>query len=1157
MVDTGGIAEISAGASEYTALDFAVIALLEDLKHTIVLPKIGTWLRLFDEDQVKVPDAIRRRQNLAAGILGIWKLVSLPEDYQGQRDALHRFVWDETRDCAELKGLLKRYGHYLFNSYYYTLIGEFGQPGLVPAIPGETRPSSREAKGPLRSFIAKNKLPLHINEAYLDTYATLNLPLRAGITPRYVDLYKKGGKNSAWLVPNFLGDLAILEKREDYVHRHLCAIIGVLGGREKPQGAFILTCAIPGELDDKDCEKLDKLISDSWNSAAPFGEIHSGVTRTTRSIVGCLEWAGGSYGSVPLAEETQQIEERIKQCLADMVPRGAYGLRGAFYDADRRLCQLAALNSEGLQQTLDCQFPTSAWLDPELVKEEVVASSELVKKEAVAHPELQINTIKLRQICQSLETLSSRAASRESRKNAFDDLMKRGSWRGIVGSIYPDVEQETLMTSLLLEGPLLPGQSEGMRALLFRSPVQINEEPVSEPETVSEFLKLSSDVLQKPALPGAANSTLARLQRIWNQSQGPEPQPADGPERDALIVQLANSLKRILGESSIRGILLLTESATYIPEFPQVEAAQDHVKTLAAFQDAFCSYPSFWMFETLCHSFSEDIEISALQVLIDNAGSSPPFRAMDQGYAVTRCSDDRIDGMVATAFTYLGIPVKRWLPRDTDLSQTNQRWQVPGEELELQRWLNDRYRDYLRDELKCGEDNKSISRAIGSGFQIKSIEVSESTGECVQMTIALEELGSSLQVNWRRVPTVDLAFCAFSVDSLCRKHAGVLSNLEETKIDTLEIDTLEADGSSRRISVRKHTPNSLGNLFQALHERSQTLRLGFQAGLSEKFQRFTHQALKAHAWIKYLFDVVPLSEVLGSIRAGKRISDRMLSLWISLASIVGFSKPDPIAERNLLRVANTMAPSFLRKLETAQLGAALLQVSLSAVLDATPASPLLDNDRRKHPEDYLLELVRLAVYVGIGEVFFLGNRIDWDSSISLLHKLMSAVKVIASFEVAGYSIVGQRNKIEHIVIVAVSNAIKHQVLYLQEECGLHGRKLSDLPQEFWIETISIRLNAGEQVLTIENVGTRATKEEFVSRFAERTKQASKRGTYDVLNAAVLDSWVTPGKIDLDARAIEGVDFDRLSSHSRELLTAASRYVVEVHLPNPFFERSVK
>jgi hypothetical protein len=1122
---------ISQGGAEYSALDFCVIALLEEVKHAVILPKINNeWRELF-VDYKNDPEKEREIRNLAAGLLGIWELAKLSEDRIGQREELGRFVWDTGHfDEGKLYLLLKRYGHYLFNSYYYTLLNEFGDEGLVPVIPGETRPSSESGQRRLSDFIKRSQIPLHLNETYLDTYSTLHLPLRAGITPRYLELYHTGdpGTKSS-RVPNFLGDLGILEKREDYFHRHLCAVISIFGKQGDRQGAFILTSAIPGALNGEDMKRLTNVITSSWD-IAPLANVHRDMSRTIRSISTHVKWTGQDDQTNTAGQEEEQLKANIQQSLASMGSEGAYVLRGAFYDDDRRLCQFAALNSEGIQRVLKCQFPTSPWLDPRAINR------------AGSDPnELLIDTERLENLCRAFEKLSLPGEENaEVRAEAFIHLTANDSLRGISDAIFPDAATNHWSAQdLTPDVVVLSGGSQNGRMLIFQDPSIGEDETRLDGGDLRGFGEWVHNALQRSELPGSRNSQLAHLQREWNKSQGRANESSNAESSAQPIRNLCNMFER----SAIRGIFILVDDTIFIPEFVQVgmPALNEMTAKHAAFRTAFCSYPSFWLFESVCHSLTEEIKISSLQAAGDLGGTSYPFRwSGDQtGYTVIRSTLPSIDSQVATAFTYMGVPIREWRPPGS-VTDEGDPWRMPSHESELQGWINARYRDYISDCLRMGDKYEAIRRAIGSndaGFRVASIEIPHFSSDSVEMKATLEGDTEPVHIKWRKVPTVDLAFCALSGESLCLKHAAVFSVPGNTKSGGLHVETIQANGEQ---VVPEAGSASLKALDQALYERSQTLRWGIQRGLLSKFILFNHEARTGLEMINRLFKV-PLTQSL-------RTQGRMVQ-------ILNHFLKTPLSQQN-------NDPSLIDEVELAKLGALILELSFGSVLGAPPAVPLLDISPSADAHRYLHEVIKLGVARGVSErTTSMGDNSRFTVSTARLLMTNLTDSIVSSMDLDLYGKTLAHSgpskwKSQEIIVVLISNAIKHMLVYLLNH--LDGpRELISLPIEFWKRAIGLRIDGKANCLTVENVGPPRDLEYFRSRFKDRAVKGTL-GTYAVLQATVEDTeaWGTgPGAIELQVRKLDGPPLrsKHVSENARSRLNISHLFIVRVHLPQNFLE----
>jgi|GEM_PF-3215624 hypothetical protein len=1131
------------GASEYSALDFEVIALLEEVKHAVIFPKIRKeWRELligYKED----PKKTRKKwaqQNLAAGLLGIWELAKLSESRDGQKDGLGDFAWGtEDFNEDELYELLTSYGHYLFNSYYYTLLTEFGDEGLVPVIPGETRPSSDQGQKALSKFIQSSKLPLHLNETYLDTYSTLHLPLRAGITPRYLQLYHTGNQlgPKSWRVANFLGDLGILEKREDYFHRHLCALIIILGERGDRQGAFILTSAIPDALSEHDMTRLNDVISTTWDFA-PLGNIHRDMTRTIRSTKSHLEWIGQSDHANLQGQEEEQLQTIIQQSLASMGPDGAYILRGAFYDDDRRLCQLAAMNSEGIQRVLECQFPTSPWLDPETIRP-VGLNSEKVS----------IDVAQLEDLCRMFEDLSSPGEDKSRlRIEAFARLTKRDSWRGILNAIFPEADKEGWTVASLTPDAHLVSDDDNQkgRMLIFRDPSVEENQREADLVDLTEFKRWAHRALQKSELRGSRNSELAHLQREWNRYQGRTKRGLDSEYTGSAREPLRN-LRNIFDRAAIRGLLVLVGYDTYVPQFLQkgMEETKEQAKKRAAFREAFCSYPSFWLFESVCHTFTEDFEILPLQLEQNSGVTTHPFRWVPKdeiGYSVIRSGEPSVDTLVATAFTYMGVPIREWL-ESNDSSPEYELWRIPDQESQLQGWVNTRYRDYVRDCLKRGEEYEPIKRALQSSdteFRVASIEIEQFDSDVVEMKVELEGVAQPEQIKWQKNSTVDFAFCAMAGESLCRKHAAVFSIPSKTKPNGLHVETIQANGQE---VVRDEDSGFMKALAQTLYERSQTLRWGVQRGLLSKFILFNHEARNGIEMINRLFRV-PLNQSLSATQG------RMLRLL------------NRFLRTPLTQQRNNNYDTLLEEVETAKVGASILELSFASVLGSPPLVPLLDINPRVDPSRYLHEVIKLGVARGVSELTTKSNdSLTASSARSLITNLTNSIVSNMEIELHHKTLAHggpAKWKSQEIIVVLVSNAIKHMLSYLLRH--LDGpQELVALPPEFWGQAIRFRLDANTNTLTTENIGPPRDIEFFHSQFQERAGKSTP-GTYAVLQTTVEDTeaWgLGSGTIELGVKKIGEARLPSklISERAQSRLAMSHLFMVRVHLPQHFLEET--
>jgi hypothetical protein len=149
-------------------------------------------------------------------------------------------------------------------------------------------------------------------------------------------------------------------------------------------------------------------------------------------------------------------------------------------------------------------------------------------------------------------------------------------------------------------------------------------------------------------------------------------------------------------------------------------------------------------------------------------------------------------------------------------------------------------------------------------------------------------------------------------------------------------------------------------------------------------------------------------------------------------------------------------------------------------------------------------------------------------------------------------------KSQEIIVVLVSNAIKHMLSYLLRH--LDGpQELVALPPEFWGQAMRFRLNANTNTLTIENIGPPRDIEFFRSQFQERAGKDTL-GTYAVLQTTVEDTeaWgLGSGTIELEVRKIgePRLRSKLISERAKSRLAMSHLFMVRVHLPQHFLEET--
>lgn len=1118
------LADAKAG---FTALDFAIITLLQIVKCEVVEPKIKRW-----QDNLDQPSQETTHHNLAAGFLTIWPQAEahvhlLGEDplTQTLQQKLSDFVWgkDTLLPKAELKRLLKDCGHILFNSYYYTLIQEFGERGLVPAIPGSTYPVDRDAYRKLQDFIQRSCLPLHVTGHYTDNYSTLLLPLRAGITPRLLQLYFAGIQDTpTWRIGNFLGDLAILHKREDFVHRHFCALIAAMGnpsdasgsprdvspGPSQQFGAYVLTSVIPNSFDKDDETTLAKVMLD-WTHA-PVQAIHSGLRRTIRGIHTQLQWTG--RGATGKSEASGgQIRETLREALENLSHDGAYLLRGQAYDSGHEVARMSAVNIEGLQRLLANQFPDGPWLDPAVVSKGEQSSNSI-------QPVIDIN--RLRSLCEALENLTSLSTGSADRQRSLNQLLENTGFASFVSAVWPDYSRESVIqcdeldSALFIEpifdsGGLLKG-----RLILFRGLTPGHSDDKQVPNiagstreaiaTISKSLQLGLD---SHVLPGATNPFFTKISRIWNEDYAFANRISDTQvsERESSEARIAHAIRQLMSaDPSIRGLALLTMHQIYIPDLitPSEETRVQASETLL-------SYPSFWLLESLCHYFAEGIRVDQFAQSDRRVDMwAPPFRSSDAQIKLIPSVDQNANAAFASALTYLGIPIVGWLP-PAEASQSNA-WSINSGTLSDD--ISAIYAKHLRSRLEAGANEPSLARAwAGSAFgkKIAGIEVTISTREnvssqtptrIISFVIALK--GSPpLTLRWVAQSSFAVAFAAFSESALLASHLACPCERPHAKEIALVLSTLTAKGGEKRWTTGESgTDAKFNELHEVLREEIVKRRTIYQAGVTGQQLQLAHE-----------------------IRRG----------FPALAALLRYPS-----------IKNTTDAGLKSKISEFNSALSLLQLRTSSFSEFASKDYLFRDETAS-------EMARRLIELGIADG--VQGQFDFDTVAPAMESLIKRAaeprtKIClddVAFQPDTPETLRMRLAVENIILVVVANAAKHLSKYVYERlCARDSTQIEKMEKSAFF-----RIKIGPDSVSTENLGRMMSGEEFKAAFCAGTGK-----TYSVLQTLVAESiWQEPGSISVDARP----PLDPIQDEDGRDIPRISVYYVSVKFPKGAFVEAYK
>lgn len=809
---------------KYTALDFAVLGLLQKVRTEILQPKTDRWKRLLEENNPTDRRLQPLAMNLAAGLLyvaprpqpiageskGSTATLSARDPYK-TLEAIYRGQLPDGWNKV-LLDLLDLYSHLLFNSYYYVLTEAFGERALVPVIPGRTASAAPQDTWDIERIIFHNRFPFLLNKDYTDTYESQVLPLRGGLTPHFCwSFEQKLSLERVISVPYFLGDQSILLKQEDFVQRHLSALVAVIGAKPgqahfKCAGAYVLTCAVPHVFRRAEQAKLADLITNAWETAIA-SDVHSILHRQDRGIRTRLTWEANKH------DETlgQDVKHSLGRMLADLTD-GTLALRVTFGEKHKQsFGRVAAVSLEGAIRAIRSSFPTGPWLSAARVKSDDDPAGGQARQP-------RIDVSKLRELCDGYrltENLSSDTVARLIGQPLLQHIVRMGLGRGVIEVLLPEpfsvVPRQAGSTNVLdrvLQGvwsARIPAPKGMPAGYLFTFSSEHKDEPAiaKARERVCRSL-VPAFSLQSVFGSGAAR-VFATLQTTWNRRQIFEEtggsaslaEPAAKTSPSAFGEDVAHPLLDALidleaNDPTIRATLILTEHITYIPEKP---ASDEYDPTiLNSFWLAYCSYASFWLFEALNHGYisrsaplQSGSNLSLAEQFRKEGIPLPPrfwhpqpfksFEQVEQTLAVDEpivkvrvrlSADEEVNEWWVANLTYLGIPVWAWEgPEIEGSDRLPQESELVAEVGKCS--IDNFYRDYLDRLLVSSTRVESIRRAFaGTGFEVQSIKLSKN-GDHVQhdITFTAGTAGEyHCSVCWVPHSTAELAFCGLNADGI-------------------------------------------------------------------------------------------------------------------------------------------------------------------------------------------------------------------------------------------------------------------------------------------------------------------------------------------------------------------------------------------------------
>jgi hypothetical protein len=805
------------GQESVTSLDWAVIALLQRISHDVVRRKIEDWKAQVAQ---RSPDAESLSRNLAAGFLFTWWPYGSPMK-STVREELKAISEGKKRGSEVLLAMLEENGHLLFNSYYYVLTQAFGDDSLVPVVPGRVISSLPQMQN-IDRFITRSCLPFHLNQGYLSTYSTLVLPLRGGLTPNFCELYERGQEGKILQVPLFLGDLSILLKREDYVHRHLSALICALDdcadekiSSRRCVGAYVLTSSVPYGFNEEDSIRLRGVIEKAWE-AAPLRSLHDNLRRASRGIQSCIS-------SPILSDRDSQavwgtIFPPLHKALAHEVNHGGIALRINFYDDTEAVVHAAALNFEGISRALRSIFPSGPWLNPSLVsphggqgESPIIELSELLR------------------LCRSLDEATSLSSNPNVSKAASWLLSEKSLLRSIRDIILPDLPQRVpaasealLPLSDVVTGFLINNKNGNDRILIIRAP-DAGQLTTQEKALCATIRRLARHISESPRLPGSVDRSFAGIQERWNSNRIFEPgnqQQLPAEQVRAKIRTLCSEVRKLGKRASVhvdveilaeylysaldtlvcetrgtRAVLLLSDRFTFIPRPALGEGSLECLPELEKFWEIYRSYPCFWLFESINHYFTlSDFPLEELMTTDMPSPQRfwlPASRVGEPSAHVFLSKDETVNMQWMGALTYLGVPVHCW-DEEGECCRCSG-LDAPTISVHVGRAsILDVYREYLQYIFRDARKIECLRRVFAheeNDLRVLSVEFHpilddlKREVECIRHVLKVQTKGGDgvegeveLAYDWLPIRTVDMSLGIFNTRGILESNLAALRN---------------------------------------------------------------------------------------------------------------------------------------------------------------------------------------------------------------------------------------------------------------------------------------------------------------------------------------------------------------------------------------------
>jgi len=1112
----------------YFGLDFAPLLILSHVKGHVITPLVDIWCKQVETEKLA-------RMNLAAAMLSTHQSSHLDLN-QEELDIL-RSVYRDASYSPHFADLLRSHSHHLFNAYFYLISEVFGERVLIPVLPGVPRTvADNEFDLGIDKLVDKLELPYRVNEEYINTYEAQLLPLHAGLTPYSCLLFEQGhrisdsGQRDAYYVSNvsmFLGDLALLHKREDYAHKHLSALVSVLSPeKQEVSGALVLSCVMPSAFPSCCPSNFQNAIDGIWSQRLA-DRLSVDLRHADRASHTCVQLFRSHSGVAPYHAARSELSD----CLIDLVKgdksKKMLAICTSTVDRENTSLVASAVNIEAITNAIHALLPTGPWLSSSLVAE--CDSNDGIP---VVDPE------KVRRVAKGLHFTSVESEPQNTSKGSYiEDAVK----------IYCDMRDDLSISATHAASmsrhcsvdTLRIGPHKGHIVHVYRgrSDHRTRDSTVELQRALTQTIELC---VCRSGLPGSSNRVLAGLQQHWNRhrlspnshEQRHDAQPP-GREVDSVTRELdaaITTLRKTSGpfpsplvattsailfqgidllfqaNSDLSTLLVGRNKTVFAPRFDERNATgSDAIRKL--FREAYCAYPSFWLFENVNHYLLRNhVSLEDFDELPEAwrywTRKAEVLRDRESPAVQVVLSDDDIrNSRWIKALTYFGVPVHTWKGHGIQSPQSKDNCDEADCDLVFCTSSDDiagAYNKYLRTLLAVGMRVPAVERLFieyDKSFKIMAINVTQESNSVIHEVALMTPAGTTLHetIEWEPLSTMEIAFSAIDGPRLAMDIGKDFADKIVTGHDT----DSSSFGLSREAGWSELDERESVKVTQEMAMLVNEQRDNEEKARQDVLNAVTHEILNSLPRIRDMLNLQKHGEskFLTSEQAISGAEDALEFINFNLAA---FGDPQRSESADLLPDPNCSAVDGWEKLAT-------LGIKQGARLAG----------HRLRLDD---------------------QRIDEEEWITFLHKV---IKRFSSIRVRGKRFcqpirgrsLGRRIGSQLTLLGAVANTVQHVIRHFSD--GQAGGVLS--PPSTVTEVIQIHLL--ESSLRIINQGVASTPVEGSAYFGRAGSMATLRDSVTRPDFG----WSTPGTVDLT---------------EVELTKQTSVYELNIVFPHPFWQEAM-